>query len=149
MVWEVSVGAVVFRMEDKRRLYLLLRYPSGHFDFVKGHMEEGETEEITLRRETMEETGIEDLIIYKKRTSIRYFYRAKGTEREKRLRQGRGTWIFKQVHFYPAETKVENVRISEEHTGALWLPYEEALAQVTFENARRVLSETENHLVKK
>lgn len=146
VIWEVSVGAVVFRVENGKRQYLLLHYPSGHFDFPKGHIESGETEEMTLIRETEEESGINDLKVYSERTNIRYFYVAKGNEREKRLRDKQGIWIFKQVHFYPAETQTRNIRISHEHIGSLWLPYEEALAKVTFENAKRVLAETEAYL---
>ena len=143
VIWEVSVGAVVFCEEGGRREYLLLHYPSGHFDFPKGHVEPGETEEMTLRRETEEETGIRDLKVFPKRVSIRYFYVARGNEREKRLSKKRGIWIFKQVYFYPAQTTTREIRISHEHIGSVWLPYEEALAKVTFENARRVLQETE------
>lgn len=146
VVWEVSVGAVVFREEDGGRLYLLLHYLSGHFDFPKGHIESGETEEMTLRRETEEETGIRDLKIFSKRISISYFYIAKGNEREKRLKSGKGVWIFKQAHFYPAQTSSSEIKISDEHIGFIWLPYEEALAKVTFENARRILIETEAYL---
>jgi len=146
VVWEVSVGAVVFREEQNTRLYLLLHYPSGHFDFPKGHVESGETEEMTLRRETDEETGIQDLEVYPSRVSIRYFYNAKGGEREKRLRKGDGLWIFKQVHFYPAKTQTKEVVISHEHQGFVWEPFDKALKHVTFENARRVLTETEDYL---
>jgi bis(5'-nucleosidyl)-tetraphosphatase len=146
VVWEVSAGAVVFREENGRRLYLLLHYLSGHFDFPKGHIESGETEEIALRRETMEETGIRDIKVFAKRISISYFYVAKGNEREKRLKSGRGLWIFKQVHFYPAQTSEREVRISREHIGFVWLSYEEALVKVTFTNARRILMETEAYL---
>lgn len=149
VVWEVSVGAVVFREEPSGRRYLLLHYPSGHFDFAKGHVEEGETEEMTLRRETIEETGIRDLETYPKKVSIRYFYAAKGTEYDKRVRTGKGTMIFKQVHFYPAKTTELDVEISHEHIGFVWLPYEEALTKVTFDNAKRVLIETEAFLKKK
>jgi 8-oxo-dGTP pyrophosphatase MutT (NUDIX family) len=149
VVWEVSVGAVVFRQETSGRRYLLLHYPSGHFDFAKGHVEEGETEEMTLRRETIEETGIHDLEVYPKKVSIRYFYVAKGTEYDKRVRTGKGTMIFKQVHFYPAKTEMLDVEISHEHIGFVWLPYEEALAKVTFDNAKRVLIETEAFLKKR
>jgi bis(5'-nucleosidyl)-tetraphosphatase len=141
--WEVSVGAAVFRLDGGRRMYLILRYPSGHFDFPKGHMEEGETEEETLRRETEEETGIRNLRVLPERTSIRYFYVAKGGERERRIREHRGYWIFKAVHFYPAETDETEVRISHEHTGFEWLPYEEALGKLTFENAKDVLRRAE------
>ncbi|OGI22531.1 MAG: hypothetical protein A2808_03200 [Candidatus Moranbacteria bacterium RIFCSPHIGHO2_01_FULL_55_24] len=149
VVWETSVGAVVFSVNrEGKREYLLLHYPSGHFDFAKGHIEPGETEEMTLRRETEEETGIADLKVFSKRTSIRYFYVAKGNERARRIREGRAIWIFKDVHFYPAQTtNGQRVILSHEHVGSLWLPYEQALQKVTFENARRVLRETESHLI--
>lgn len=141
--WEVSVGAAVFRIDRGKRMYLILRYPSGHFDFPKGHMESGESEEDTLRRETEEETGIRALRILPDRTSIRYFYIAKGSERERRLREGRGFWIFKAVHFYPAETTETEARISHEHIGFEWLPYDAALEKLTFGNAKDVLRRAE------
>lgn len=146
--WEVSVGAAVFRVESGRRIYLILRYPSGHFDFPKGHMEAGETEEDTLRRETEEETGIRTLRVFPDRTSIRYFYVAKGSERERRNRERRGYWIFKAVHFFPAETEEADIRISHEHTGFEWLPYEAALEKLTFENAKEVLRQAESRVRK-
>ncbi|PIX90330.1 MAG: diadenosine tetraphosphate hydrolase [Candidatus Moranbacteria bacterium CG_4_10_14_3_um_filter_45_9] len=148
VIWETSIGTIIFRMKEGMREYLLLHYPSGHFDFVKGHIEANETEEMTLRRETEEESGIKDLQVFPKRVSICYFYVAKGAEREKRRKQGRGIWIFKVVHFYPARTETRDIRISYEHTGFLWLSYEEALAKVTFANAKRILSETEEYLKK-
>ena len=147
VIWEVSVGSVTFRVKNGKRLYLLLHYPSGHYDFPKGHVEAGETEKMTLRRETEEETGIRDLVVLPGRVSIRYFYIAKGAERERRLKEDRGLWIFKQVHFFPARTETHQVTLSHEHIGYVWLPYEAALRQVTFDNARRVLSETERFLL--
>lgn len=144
--WEVSVGAAIFRVENGRRLYLVLRYPSGHYDFPKGHVEAGETEEDTLRRETVEETGIARLTVFPARESIRYFYVAKGGERTRREREGRGIRVFKQVHFYPAETDERGVRLSHEHTGFEWLPYGEASARLTFDNAKRVLAAAEAHV---
>ncbi len=39
--FEKSVGAVIFRKSDGAVMYLLLHYPSGHWDFSKGHMEKG------------------------------------------------------------------------------------------------------------
>lgn len=149
VVWEVSVGAVIYREEPSERRYLLLHYPSGHFDFAKGHVEEGETDEMTLRREVMEETGIRDLEVSSNKVSIRYFYTAKGTEYDKRRAAGKGTIIFKQVHFYPALTSELDVEISHEHIGFVWLPYREAISKVTFGNARRVLEETEAFLKKR
>ena len=58
MIEEISAGVVIFRRENSRILFLLLHYPSGHWDFVKGKIEKGETFHQTAIRETKEETGI-------------------------------------------------------------------------------------------
>ncbi len=55
---EKSCGIVVFREELPERLYLLLHYEEGHWDFPKGHIEAGETEKEAAFREVYEETGI-------------------------------------------------------------------------------------------
>lgn len=149
--WEVSVGAILFR-ESKygQREYLLLQYPSGHFDFAKGHIEAGESEIDTLRRETVEETGLDELEVMEERMSIRYFYIAKGNEAERRQQERRGVWIFKQVHFYPAQVNSEAaVILSHEHTGFVWLPYAEAIEKATFKNAKNLIVETEMILMQR
>lgn len=141
--WEVSVGAVVYREHKGVREYLILRYPSGHYDFPKGHVEKGETEEETLRREVLEETGIEDITILPRRKTITYYYVAKGGELRKRRAQKKGYYIFKEVHFYPAQTETRKVALSHEHTGYVWLTYKKAMRRVTFENARKMLDMAE------
>lgn len=138
--FEKSVGGIIFRKENGKIFYLLLHYRSGHWDFVKGHQEKGENDEETLRRETEEETGITDLeIISGKKKQIRFFYRAKGEEKKRRIQKEEGTNIFKRVIFYAAETKTREVRISFEHIGYDWVSLEEAMKKVTFQNARNVL----------
>jgi 8-oxo-dGTP pyrophosphatase MutT (NUDIX family) len=125
---EVSAGAVIFRRDKSIIKYLLLHYESGHWDYVKGHMEAGEDELTTLKRECKEETGIKDLqIIHGFRQEIKYFYR-----------NGKET-VSKIVYFYLAETKTAEVKISFEHIGYEWLPYEDALNRVTYANSREVL----------
>ena len=61
MIEETSAGIVLFRKEESKNLFLLLHYPSGHWDFVKGKMEKGESIHDTAIRETKEETGITDV----------------------------------------------------------------------------------------
>ena len=56
-----SAGIVLFRNASNKNEFLLLNYPQGHWDFVKGKVEEGETPHKTALRETKEETGISDL----------------------------------------------------------------------------------------
>lgn len=155
--FEKSVGAVVFReSENGEKKFLLLHYPSGgragyggHWDFPKGHVEKGETEEQTLRREVAEETGIDDLdIVADFRDSMRYHYHAKGTEKEERISEGRGLSIFKKVIYYIAETKRDDVEISDEHVGFEWLNYEGALHRINYENGRNILRKAHDFLDK-
>lgn len=137
--WEVSVGAVVYRTQHGTREFLVLKYPSGHYDFPKGHQEKGETEIQTLLREVREETGLTKLHVFNQKQTIKYYYRAKGNEYRKRKRAGRGTLIFKLVHFYPAQADFGPVTLSDEHIGFKWMSYQKARRRVTFENAKRVL----------
>ena len=39
MIEETSAGIVLYRKENTKKLFLLLHYPSGHWDFVKVKME--------------------------------------------------------------------------------------------------------------
>ncbi len=54
---ERSAGIVLFLEKSEEILFLLLHYPTGHWDFVKGKIESGETEIETAVREAKEETG--------------------------------------------------------------------------------------------
>ena len=64
---EKSAGAIIYRMENDVPQYLLLHYtPSnegkrGQWGFAKGHVEQGENDIQTAKREISEETGIKDL----------------------------------------------------------------------------------------
>lgn len=141
---EKSAGAIVFRRHNKKTEYLLLHYGAGHWDFPKGHIERGESEEDALRREVFEETGIKDLrLIPGFRKMMRYFFRAYPHKRSKA--SGRET-IMKLVFFYLAETKTKKVKLSFEHTGYKWLPYEKARRQLTFQNAKEMLKAANSFL---
>lgn len=59
---EKSCGAVVFRREGERVLFLLEHMVQGHISLPKGHVESGETEAETALREIREETGLEAVL---------------------------------------------------------------------------------------
>jgi 8-oxo-dGTP pyrophosphatase MutT (NUDIX family) len=56
---ETSCGVVLVNFGS----ILLLQYPQGHWDFPKGHVEEGDEDgRATAARELQEETGISDAV---------------------------------------------------------------------------------------
>jgi len=147
---EKSAGAIIFRRVEGNIHYLLLHYPSGHWEFPKGHIEGKESEEETVVREVREETGLTDIqIIPGFKKYIKYFfrqYKEKVAEADKK--NGKVPWIFKLVVFFVAETKTEGVKISEEHKGYTWLPIEEAIKKTTFKNSRKLLKEANDFILK-
>ncbi len=134
MINEKSAGAVIFR-QNKERLYLLLHYEAGHWDFPKGNIEKNETEEETARREIEEETGIRNLRFIKGfREFIHYFYK-----KDKNL-------VSKKVVFLLAETKEEHIKLSFEHIGYKWLNYDRAIEQITYNESKKILQKAEKFL---
>ena len=133
MKFEHSAAAVVFR----NGLYLVLQYDEGHWGFVKGHIEDNESEIDTVRREAEEETGISDLeFVEGFKTKIHYDL----------VRDGEPT--SKDVVFYLASTKTSEVVLSQEHKDFAWLSYENALERLTFENTKKVLRKAHEYLAK-
>jgi len=131
---EKSCGAVVFHGDGRDRKYLLLHYESGHWDYVKGHVEKDESESATTIREAKEETGLNIEILPGFRHGIRYFFRVKGK------------LIHKEVIFFVAESKENTVKLSHEHVDYKWLPFDEALNKLTFKNAKETLKKADSFL---
>jgi len=135
MIEETSAGIVLFRKEGSKKLFLLLHYPSGHWDFVKGKMEKGETIHETAIRETGEETGITDIVFVENFEEwIEYNFKYQGE------------LVQKKVVFFLAETKMKEVKISHEHSGYTWIDYNTAMEKTTFDNAKTVLTKAKKLL---
>ena len=129
---ETSCGFILFNYDS----ILLLQYPQGHWSFPKGHIEECETNHhTTASRELAEETGIVEISIHEDWvTRTEYTFRRKGSV------------VPKQVYWYIAETSELDVTLSHEHTNYLWLDFEEAEAQLTFEQEKDILRSAREHL---
>jgi len=131
MIEETSSGVVLFRKESGKILFLLLHYPSGHWDFVKGKMEDGESPHETAIRETQEETGIMDVkFLDNFEEWIQYNF------------QFQGELVRKKVVFFLGETKTKDIKISHEHLNYTWMDYTTAMDKTTFDNAKTVLSKS-------
>ena len=131
---EISSGIILFN-DNKNRKFLLLNYPSKHWDFVKGKMENGETTHETALRETKEETGISDVeFIDGFEEEIEYYFYADNQE------------IHKKVIFFLGKTKTIDVILSHEHLDYIWLEFNNALNKTTYENAKDLLIKSKEFL---
>jgi 8-oxo-dGTP pyrophosphatase MutT (NUDIX family) len=118
--------------------YLLLHYTAGHWDFPKGNIEPGENEKQAALREIREETGITDVeFIDGFRMKIEYRYR-----QGKRL-------VLKEVVLFLAQTHTRQVTLSHEHIGFAWRGYQNAMQQLTYMNAKNLLSSARTFIQKR
>ncbi len=120
---EKSCGAVIINREGK---ILLIRQNAGHWDFPKGHVEKGETEEETALREVEEETGLKVKLLDGFRETINYEVK---------------DHVPKEVVFFAALTG-ENPVITnqqEEVSDSGFFTAEEAEKTITFEKNREIL----------
>lgn len=144
MAFEKSAGAIIYRIEKGKELFLLLHYAAldhraskDYWDFAKGHVEAGEKERDTVVREVKEETWLDDLEFVEGFNAwMKYFFVFEGKR------------IFKIVTYLLAKTATGKITISGEHIGYDWLSYEEALERLTFKNAKQVLKKANEFLMK-
>jgi 8-oxo-dGTP pyrophosphatase MutT (NUDIX family) len=136
MVKERSAGAVVYRPDDERQ-YLLLKYRSGHWGFIKGHLEEGESDRETIRREAEEEARLTDLTFVGGFEEYTEYTFQRGDET-----------VNKRVDFKLAHTETEEVELGspQEHDDYAWVNRQGALERLTFEDMRRVFREAHQFL---
>jgi bis(5'-nucleosidyl)-tetraphosphatase len=135
---ERSAGFVLFRSDESApggRVFLLLDY-GRHWDYAKGHVEPGESDYDAAVRELREETGIADPVrVGQFAHEIEYYFR------------GKNGMIRKQVVFFIGQTKQDQVVISHEHVGYLFLPFETALSKLTYPSAKAVLRAAQAYLL--
>lgn len=137
MNWEKSCGAVVYTRRDNQYLFVIVQERSGSYSFPKGHMEAGETEIETARREIFEETGLRPVFLNGFRQTEEYDLREKPGTR-------------KQVVYFLAEYENELlIPLPGEIQNILLLPYEQAVQCFAYEESRRVLTSAYQFLLKK
>ncbi len=133
---EKSAGAVIFRKEEGKLLYLLLLHPT-YWGFTKGNIEKNESEEETAKREAQEEAGLADINILKGfKENLKWFYKF-----ENEL-------INKEAVFFLAETKTESIKLSLEHNDFKWCSFDEALSLMEIENNKELLKKADDFLKK-
>ena len=116
--------------------FLLIQHQAGHWGFPKGHAEPGEAPLETACREFEEETGIRDYQVSESLPLVEV-YRFVKAQKNKTQKT-----IEKTVTYFVAWVQSMQVRPQEkEIQGYLWLPYEAALTQISFEQSQKLLIE--------
>ncbi len=127
---EVSAGGIVFRRDAAGEVrFLLIRDSYDNWGFPKGHLEEGESPADAALRETAEETGLHDLRLQGPIRIIDWHFRF------------RGRFIHKFCHFFLFESPAAEAvpQVSEGITACRWCTLDEALRELSYDNARGVL----------
>ncbi len=127
MTHEKSCGAIVYRRHHGNIEILLIKHiNSGHWSFPKGHVEQGETEVETAKREIMEETGVDVIIDPTFRETVQYFPR-KDTQ--------------KIVVYFIAKAKNYDFTPQEDEIAEIkWVDIGHATAVLTYENDKSIVN---------
>ncbi|MEW6610116.1 MAG: transcription antitermination factor NusB [Patescibacteria group bacterium] len=135
---EVSAGGVVFR-KDAQGVYqfALIQDAIYRWTFPKGHRESGETLEDTARAEVAEEIGIENVRIVCPLGKIHITVNTPGKPP-----------VPKVVHYFLMETQEETLHIvpDNEIKGGDWIPQNEVLLLLGYENAKEIFRHALNQL---
>lgn len=120
---EKSCGCIVF---DEFNHVLLVKMNAGHWSFPKGHVEEGETEEETALRETLEETNVT--------CDIMSGFRALNT-------YSPSPGVIKDVFFFVARAKKSVIKAQEtEIAESGFFEVEQAKKMITYKEDLRILN---------
>ena len=130
-----SCGAVIFKEEDGQRLYLTVEYKKepGYWGLVKGHVEAGETELETARREIYEEVGLQNLTFVDGFRAEHHYHPEPDVD--------------KLAVFFLAQAHNDRVQyLWGEHTAHRWLPVEAVIARLKYEGDREMIRRAEAFL---
>lgn len=131
---EHSAGAVLYTLRGKIPYYVVVVERAGHCGLPKGHLEAGETEQEAALREIWEETGIQATILGEARYSDEY-----------RMANGAVKHITYFIASFSAQTPAN--AFSEVREVKL-LPYGEARDSLTYESAKRILTQADEWITK-
>ena len=129
-------GGIIYKKENNQIQYLLVKHQEkdgGHWNFPKGHVEEGETEEQTATREIHEEVGLKVSIQPTAPPPPSYFDNVNKVD--------------KTVIFFLCKAITTEVQYNcDEIADHQWLPFEKALEQITHDDAKKVLIKANQYL---
>lgn len=127
---------IVPMLQDAQPKFLLIQHHAGHWGFPKGHADAGETPLQSAQREFTEETGIANYVLLEGvEFSEQYSFHRDGQRFDKTV-----------VYFLAIVPSPDVSFQAEEIQNYAWLPFEAAIARLTFDGAKRVLAEVNQYL---
>ncbi|MBQ8393539.1 MAG: NUDIX domain-containing protein [Clostridia bacterium] len=136
MITEKSCGAVVFTRDAGEIKYVIIESKEGFYGFPKGHVESGEAELETARREVFEETGLQVEFLEKFRTEDSHPFQRNGETRMKHI-----------VYFLAEFSNQLPVAQTSELNSIHLMNYETAISSFQFESSKRILKEVHSFLL--
>lgn len=122
MKQEKSCGCIVINNKNE---VLLIHHNAGHWDFPKGHVEEGETEVQTAVREVKEETNIDVKV------NEKYRYTTEYSPKED---------VMKEVVYFLAKNISDDKEAQlEEVSEVKWVKIEDAIEKITYDTSKEIL----------
>lgn len=124
---EESFGVIPLRhIDDEWKVFVILHKQGNHWGFPKGKGDSGEKPLESAKRELKEETGliVEKLLLQEPIVEEYSFFR-------------KGKKVQKKVCYFPAIVSGALLLQPEEIRDGKWLSFDEALNQLTFEEAKK------------
>jgi 8-oxo-dGTP pyrophosphatase MutT (NUDIX family) len=126
---EKSCGAII--INDNK--VLIIKQHQGFYSFPKGHVEQGESEIETAKREVKEETNLDIEIFNNYRYVITY--------------QVKENILKDVVYFIASAVNISDTLPQEEEVSEIrWVTYNEALELLTYHNLKELLIKVYNDL---
>ena len=126
---EKSCGCIILKDDE----VLLIKHNKGHWDFPKGHMEQGETEKQTAVREVKEETNMDVEIISDQK------YRANYIIEDKQ--------IDKEVIYFIAKPLSLEIKPQEAEVSIVeWVKIDDAVEKITYPTSKNIMKQVKKDL---
>ena len=130
IVREPTAGGIVFRRDKKGAVeILLIQDAKDRWTIPKGHIEEGETAQVTAKREIGEEAGLKEVEVHGWLGKIHFRYR----------RLDKLVLMTTQIYLVRAKGDTNAIQKEEWMNGIKWFKFHDALEAIEYEDIGKLM----------